>query len=377
MVQPFKLFQQLIFKKNARFHELGYANALLEDEIVSGIKKVLKTTSFGELEQLVNCFEKEFAVCVHAKYALGVNSGTSALYYALKVFDIGPGDEVITVANTFISTITAIRETGAECCFVDIDEATGLMDYTKLEQKITKNTKAIIPVHMYGMSANLSEICKIAKKNNLFVIEDACQAIGASFQGKSVGAWGDVSVFSFHMTKLVGAPGDGGMLVTQKKEIHDKLRKIVLPDWDNALTSTQIRMPSRLSPLMVPVLSAKLKRLQNKVSTRCTQYKFYEHAFSNKQELRLLKPSSKTESSYRNCILVSDSIGKIKKNLSKASIPYDIIYQPSEKFLNKHSLNVELPVTYNLIRNHIALPVGDHLEKDLLESVTKIVLSVI
>lgn len=167
----------------------------------------------------VTDFEKEFADFIGVKHAISVGNGTDALVLALKSMGIGEGDEVITTPFTFFATAETISAVGATPVFVDVDKETFNIDVTKIEEKITSKTKAIMPVHIFGQSADMDEINEIAKKHNLYVIEDACQAIGGKYRGRKIGTLGDVACFSFFPTKNLGCAGDGGMIVTDNDEI--------------------------------------------------------------------------------------------------------------------------------------------------------------
>ena len=196
----------------------------LRKKILRSLDNVFKSNKlfFGnELE----AFEKEFIKINKSKYGLGVKSGTEALIIALKALNISNNDEVITVSNTAIPTISAIKAVGAEVKFVDVNEYY-LMSTDDLEKKITKNTKIIIVVHLYGQSCDMSKICKIAKKYNIKVIEDCAQAHGATYKDKFVGNFGDIGCFSFYPTKNLGAYGDGGFITTNNFNLYKKIRRI-------------------------------------------------------------------------------------------------------------------------------------------------------
>ena len=164
-------------------------------------------------------FEKEFAEFLGVKHAISVGNGTDALVVALKAMGIGEGDEVITTPFTFFATAEAISAVGATPVFVDVNKEDFNIDATKIEEKMTNKTKAIMPVHIFGQCADMDSINEIAKKHNLFVVEDACQAIGGKYKGKRIGSLGDVACFSFFPTKNLGCAGDGGMIVTDNDEI--------------------------------------------------------------------------------------------------------------------------------------------------------------
>ncbi len=207
-------FVDLKAQYNAIAHEVGTA-----------IDAVLKSGGFI-LGREVGLFEEEFAAYCETQYAVGVDSGTSALELALRAYDIGPGDEVITTANTFIATALAISHAGAKPVLVDIDPQTYNMDVAQMEQAITPRTRAIMPVHLYGQPADMDSILAVAEKHNLVVIEDAAQAHGARYKGKRTGSLGHAAAFSFYPAKNLGAFGDGGIVVTSSAETADRLRML-------------------------------------------------------------------------------------------------------------------------------------------------------
>lgn len=192
-------------------------------EIDHAISDVIHSSAFV-LGREVSLLESEFADYCEASYAVGVDSGTSALEMILRSYDIGPGDEVITAANTFIATALAISYTGATPILVDIDSLTYTIDVAEMEKAITERTKAVIPVHLYGQPADMDPLLEIARQHDLIVIEDACQAHGATYKGKRVGSLGHAAAFSFYPAKNFGAYGDGGMVVTGDEHIADTIR---------------------------------------------------------------------------------------------------------------------------------------------------------
>lgn len=206
-------------------------------------------------------FAEEMAEFIGCEYAVTLNSGTDALHLALRALDIGEGDEVITTAFTFVATTEAIGIVGAKPVFVDINNDTFNIDAEKIEKAITPKTKAIIPVHLYGQPANMEVIMEIAKKHDLFVIEDCCQAIGAKIGDKQVGTFGDVGCFSFFPTKNLGAMGDGGLLTTNSKLINDRV--ISLRNHGGAVRyyHDEIGVNSRLDEIQAAILRIKLKHI--------------------------------------------------------------------------------------------------------------------
>ncbi|MBM4429377.1 MAG: DegT/DnrJ/EryC1/StrS family aminotransferase [Chloroflexi bacterium] len=200
----------------------------IKTEIDAAIASVLESSQFV-LGKEVAAFEEEFAAYCQTKYTIGVNSGTSALHLALLAAGIGPGDEVITVPFTFVATVAAIVYTGARPVFVDIEPRSFTIDINRIEAAITTKTKAILPVHLYGQSADMDPILEIARRRGLVVIEDAAQAHGAEYRGRRVGSIGDLGCFSFYPGKNLGAYGEGGAVTTNNPEHARTIR--MLRDW--------------------------------------------------------------------------------------------------------------------------------------------------
>ena len=200
----------------------------IKSEVNAAIQGVLDSCQFT-LGSEVAAFEKEFAAYCRSQHGVGVNTGTSALHMALLAAGVGRGDEVITVPFTFVATVSAIDYTGATPVFVDIDPQTFTMDAAQLEAAITPRTKAIIPVHLYGQCADMDPILELARKHNLIVVEDACQAHGAEYKGRRAGSIGDMGCFSFYPGKNLGAYGEAGMVTTDNPEFARTIR--MLRDW--------------------------------------------------------------------------------------------------------------------------------------------------
>jgi len=244
------------------FVDLGAQYASIQPEIDEAIDRVLKKTDFilgGDVRK----FEEEFAAYCTSHYALGVDSGTSAIELALRAFDIGAGDEVITAANTFIATALAISYTGARVVLVDADPNTYTLDVTKLEAAITSRTKAIIPVHLYGQPADMDPIMEIARQHNLIVIEDACQAHGALYKGMRVGSIGHAAAFSFYPGKNLGAYGDGGAVTTNDEAIYRKLDLLHNYGQSRKYYHEMQGFNRRLDTLQAAVLRVKLQPLDS------------------------------------------------------------------------------------------------------------------
>ena len=246
----------------------------LEAELDNAFKCVFEKGIFV-LGENVKLFEEEFTDFFGAGFAVGVGSGTEALHLSLRACDIGPGDEIITVPNTAVPTISAISFAGARPVLVDVTPDTYTIDTKKIEKKITDKTKVIMPVHFYGHPAEMEQIMKLAEVHNLKIIEDACQAHGAQHNGKNVGVLGDLGCFSFYPTKNLGAYGDGGIIVTNDEELYNRL--IMLRNYGEVkkFTSKIEGFNSRLDEIQAAVLRVKLKHLDTWTNRRmeiATQY---------------------------------------------------------------------------------------------------------
>ena len=232
----------------------------IRDEIATTLQQVLDNTAFAG-GPFVKKFEEDFASFCECEFAIGVDSGTTALWMALLGLGIGQGDEVITTPNTFIATAEAISFCGAKPVFVDVDEQTYNMNPGLLEDAITTRTKAIIPVHLYGQMADMDPIMQIARTHGLFVIEDACQAHGAEYKGRRAGSIGDAGCFSFYPGKNLGAYGEAGAIVTNNAELAEKMRMFRDHGQAKKYYHSMIGWNARMDGFQGAVLSVKLKHL--------------------------------------------------------------------------------------------------------------------
>lgn len=243
-----------------QFVDLKAQYAPLKEEILAGISQVLDGMHLF-LGENVQAFDKEFADFCGVKHGIGVSDGTSALHVILRALEIGPGDEVITVPNTFIATAEALAMAGATPVFVDIDPQTYLMDLDQVEAKINSRTKAIMPVHLYGQVLDMERLREIADRHGLKIIEDACQAHGAEFNGKQAASLGDAAAYSFYFSKNLGGYGEGGFISTNDDEIARKVRMIRDHGSERRYCHDLIGMNARLDEIQAVVLRAKLKHL--------------------------------------------------------------------------------------------------------------------
>jgi len=245
----------------------------IESEIDYAIKRVLSNAHFVKGED-VNEFEEDFAIFQKTKYSVSVASGTSAILLALRAIGVGPGDEVIAPAHTYIATIEPIELLGAKTVLVDVDPLTYNMDPEKLERVITSATKAIIPVHMYGQMAQMDKIAEIAKKYKLAIVEDAAQSHGAEYKGLRAGNWGDIACFSFYPSKNLGCYGDGGAICTNDKTLANRVRLLRDHGRKTKYASEEIGYCERLDTIQAAILKVKIRYLEtwNEKRRQCASY---------------------------------------------------------------------------------------------------------
>lgn len=242
------------------FVDLKAQHAAIKNDVESAINSVIGDTAFVG-GKYVEAFEKDYASFCGTQHVVGVSSGTSALQLALLAMEVGPGDEVITAANTFIATAEAISHTGAKPVFVDMDRRTYNINVADIEKAITDRTKVLIPVHLYGQPADMDPILEIAGKHNLLVLEDAAQAQGARYKGKRCGSFGHAAAFSFYPAKNLGAYGDAGAIATDDAGYVETIHLYMNHGRKSAHDHVVIGFNERLDGLQAAVLDAKLNAL--------------------------------------------------------------------------------------------------------------------
>ena len=252
----------------------------IKEEIGSAIDSVLESGCYVLGEQVTR-FEEDFASYCDARYGIAVNSGTSALHLALLAAGIGPGDEVVTTPFTFVATVAAICYTGARPVFVDIEPLSYTMDANQLENAITQRTKAILPVHLYGQSADMDPILEIARRQGLIVIEDSAQAHGSEYKRQRVGSIGDLGCFSFYPGKNLGAYGEGGMVVTNDSEYARTIR--MLRDWGQEVKYQHVLrgFNYRMDTIQAAILRVKLRHLEAWIEDRRANAVHYQQLLAS------------------------------------------------------------------------------------------------
>ncbi len=303
-------------------------------------------------------FEKNIASYVGTKYAIGVNSGTDALYLLADALGFGAEDEVITVAHTFVATVGAIVQCGARPILIDIDDDFNI-DVEQIEAAITSRTKGIIPVHLNGHPCNMAKIMQLATKHNLIVIEDAAQALGAKFKNKMVGSFGRAGIFSFYPAKMLGAPGDGGMVVTNDALLARKVK--ALRDNGRVESSDVIECfgyCSRLDNLHAAILKMKFKYFSQWLSKRIEIAKMYDEGLKALRDITI--PSYSGEdyfNVYQNYVIRCQKRDELVKHLMDSGVEVLVSWaKPMHQQKALHLDHFHLPVTERISNEVISLP---------------------
>jgi len=266
------------------FLDLKAHHAPLTEEFERAIREVIESSAFAG-GPFVERFEEEFASFCGSSYAIGVGNGTDALWLALLALGIGEGDEVITVPNTFIATAEAITYCKARPVFVDVDPDTFTMNPAELEKSLTKKTKAIIPVHLFGQPADMDSILEFARANGLFVVEDAAQAHGAQYKGQKAGTMGDAGCFSFYPGKNLGAFGEAGAVVTNDPELRKQIQVLRDHGQSRKYYHSTMGWNCRMDGIQAAILSIKLRHLDKANSLRRKHALEYNQAFAGIDEV--------------------------------------------------------------------------------------------
>jgi dTDP-4-amino-4,6-dideoxygalactose transaminase len=355
------------------FVDLGAQYRTIAAEIDDAVSKVIRETDFI-LGREVRLFEEEFARFCEAQYAIGVDSGTSALELALRAYDIGPGDEVITVANSFIASALAISHAGATPVLVDVDPETYTMDVSAVEKAITPRTKAIIPVHLYGQPADMDPILQLAQRHQLVVVEDACQAHGARYKGKRVGSLGHAAAFSFYPGKNLGGYGDGGAVVTNDRDTAKRLEMLRNYGQQEKYRHMFRGYNRRLDTLQAAVLRVKLKYLEKWNAARRQNANRYR-LLLEKSEVITPNEASYAESVWHLYVIRVNQRDALRDYLASRGISCGIHYpiaihlQPAYRDLGYKK--GDFPVTEDYAQRIISLPMYAELTPELMRFVAQ------
>ena len=343
----------------------------LKDEIFSEMEKVFESMHLF-LGENVQVLEKDFAQFCGAQFGIGVSDGTAALQIILRALGIGPGDEVITVSQTFIATAEAIVLAGAIPVFVDIKGDTCLMDVDEVEAKITPRTKAILPVHLYGQTVDMDPLLKIASRHHLKVIEDACQAHGASYKGRRAGSLGDAAGFSFYYSKNLGALGEGGFITTSDPEIARKARMIRDHGSERRYYHDLVGFNGRLDEIQAVVLRAKLPHLMEYNELRRKHALRYNELLSS---LPVITPIERPENQhiYHMYVIQAPRRDELQIWLKEQGIGTGIHYPVPIHLQNSMSdlggKKGDFPITEKVVDQVLSLPMYAELTDDAIRTV--------
>ena len=343
------------------------------EPIFKDIKKLVKSGDFT-LGKDVFEFEKQFAKLCQTKYAIGVGTGTDAIRLSLIALNVGAGDEVITVPNTFYSTAEAIATTGAKPVFVDAGDDYNI-NPNLIEKAITKKTKAILPVHLYGCPAKMPEIIKIANKHNLLVIEDACQAINSAINKKKVGSFGITGCFSLHPLKGINVWGDGGIITTNSQIVRDELYMLRNNGLKNRNECARYSYNCRLDTLQAIVALHVIKDIDWITNKRIENARFYDKEFSKFSQITIPERAKDVKQVYHTYVVKAKNRDELYNFLLKNKIEAKIHYpiplhlQEASKYLNYKK--GDFPKTEEQVKSIITLPAHQHLKKGQLEYIVK------
>ncbi|MCP4373359.1 MAG: DegT/DnrJ/EryC1/StrS family aminotransferase [Deltaproteobacteria bacterium] len=344
----------------------------LHQEIID----ILKKCQFI-LGEAVDRFEKDFATLCGTRYALGLNSGTDALFLVLKALGIGQGDEVITVSNSFVATAGSIVAAGAKPVFVDVSPDYN-MNPELIEVALTTNSKAVVPVHLTGNPADMQQICNIAKRNDLFVIEDAAQAVMASIGEKVVGSFGKAGCFSLHPLKNMNVAGDGGMITTDSKELYQKLKKLRNHGLKNRDEIEFFGYNSRLDTLQATIANHVLKTLESVIEKRKKNAAIYDKELSDLNNDVILPPKRKNIKQVYHTYVIQT---KKREDLIRFLQEHDVetkIHYPIPIHLQKPCKELgyrkgDFPVCEEQAELILSLPVHQYLSNEQIHYVAKLI----
>lgn len=342
------------------------------EEFLTAIEECLRSPTLV-LGEHVRRFEEQFAASCGCRYGVGVASGTDALALALRALGISAGDEVVTVANTAVPTVAAIRMAGALPRLVDIDPVTFLMDLATIEGALTRQTKALLPVHLFGNPVPMTELMELAEKHHLAVVEDCAQAYGTLYEGKPVGGFGDIGCFSFYPTKNLGAWGDGGICVTNDKELAEKLHRLRSYGYREPHIAEEEGVNSRLDELQAAILLVKMRFSASDVQRRQEIAKIYDQALQG-TSLLPQKVTVGGKSSYHLYVVQAPDREHAGKLLEQQGIttlvhyPLPIHLMKAYEFLGYKTGS--LPVTEEVMRHILSIPLFPTLTDEEVEYVT-------
>jgi len=357
------------------FENLTRQYQRIGDEITRAVMDILPTGKYVLGPNLI-AFEQEFATFCGATYGLGISCGTEALHLALLACGVGPGDEVITVPNTYIATVFAITYTGAVPVFVDVDPETFNISIREVKKKITPRTKAILPVHMYGQVVEMDSLMEIAREHSLYVVEDAAHAHGALYKGRPAGSLGHIGCFSFYPTKVMGAFGDGGAVTTNDPELFDRLKVLRYMGQHKKYLHEIIGYQQRLDELQAAILRVKLRHIETWISERQRWAYLYNELLAG-TPVRTPKEAPDMRHVYYMYPILAPKRDALQQHLAEHGIgsqpvyPLPVPYQPAYQFMG-HKLG-DFPVTDAHMDEILCLPMFPELTEEEVQRVAEVI----
>jgi dTDP-4-amino-4,6-dideoxygalactose transaminase len=347
----------------------------IKKEVFEAFEKVYENTAFSG-GPFVEDFEKDFAAYTGTEFAIGVNNGTSALHLAMLVLGIGPGDEVIIPANTFIATAWGVSYAGATPVFVDCDKDNWEIDPDKIEKVITKKTKAIIGVHLYGMPFDIEKVSAIAKKHNLFLVEDAAQAQGARYRRKTVGGFGEMACFSFYPGKNLGACGEAGGITTNDEKYKTHLHSLRNHGSVTRYYHDEIGYNMRMGGLEAASLKVKLKYLESWNNRRREIAAMYHKGIKN-TKIKMQQQPDWADSIYHLFVITCDDKNALVKHLQEHDINpgfhYPVPCHLQKAYSHLGYKNGDFPNSEYLAAHCLSLPMYAELVNEEIEHVIQII----
>jgi dTDP-4-amino-4,6-dideoxygalactose transaminase len=352
--------------------DLKAHHAPLLEKFNRAIREVIESSAFAG-GPFVERFEREFAAYCGSRYAIGVGNGTDALWLALLALGIGPGDEVITVPNTFFATVEAITYCKAQPVFVDVDENTFTMDPAELEKSLTARTKAIIPVHLFGQPADMDPILEFARANGLFVIEDAAQAHGAECKGRKAGTMGDAGCFSFYPGKNLGAFGEAGAVVTNDPELRKQIQVLRDHGQSQKYYHTSMGWNCRMDGIQAAVLSIKLGYLDEANLLRRKHALEYNQAFAGMDDVLTPLEASYARHVYHVYTIRVQERDPVRRELQEkgvgCAVHYPVPIHLQEACRNLGYKEGAFPIAESLAEQFLSLPMFPELTTEKVEYV--------
>lgn len=354
--------------------DLNAQHAHIRDAVLAAVVRVIDSQQFI-LGEEVDALEAEIAAYSGASYAVGCASGSDALTLALMAAEIGEGDEVLTTPYTFFATAGAISRAGARPVFADIEEHTFNIDPNQVERVLAEHPKVrgIIPVHLFGACADMNPLVEIARKRNLFIIEDAAQAIGAEYEGKRAGSMGHVGCFSFFPSKNLGGYGDGGMITTNNAQLTDRLKALRVHGRTGKYIHEWIGVNSRLDSLQAAVLRVKLKYLDDWSARRAENADSYREFLGNGGGCVTVPAVApyQTRHVYNQFVICCESRDKLQNHLKARGIGTEVYY-PVPMHLQKCFADLgykagDFPISEKMAADSLALPVNPEVLRDDIE----------